>query len=230
MRQALLAATIVLALAACSTDDDTQGASPDAAGADIAQSSDAAEAPGAPGSDGATTAAGNKPVDGKQAGVYTHTFTHKRQSYQVDIVSGVASSTVTITSKGLTLSNKPLKKTVAGLFKSAEMTDLDADGEPEIYVFMQSADTGDRASVIVVASDQGRRMVEVSMPDLAADAKNSAGYRGKDEFAIVEKVLARRFPLHDDRGEPTGTMRQMQYKLAKGANGPELKLDQVAEF
>lgn len=230
MRQVLLAATLVLALAACSTDDDTQGASPDAAGAGVAQPSDAVEAPGAPGGDGATPAAANKPRDGKQAGVYSQTFTHKRQSYQVDIASGVASSTVTITPRGLTLSNKPITKTVDGLFKGAEMADLDADGEPEIYVFMKSTDTGDRASVIVVASDQGRRMVEVPVPDLAADAKNSAGYRGKDEFAIVEKVLARRFPLHDDSGEPIGTMRQMQYKLAKGGNGPELKLDHVAEF
>lgn len=228
MRQALLAATLVLALGACSTDDDTPGAASDAAAADAAQA--AAEAPGtAAGADAAQAAAG-KGKDGKQAGVYSQTFTHKRQSYQVEIASGVASSTITITPKGLTLSNRPLKKTVDGLFKRAEMADLDVDGEPEIYLFMQSADTGDRASVIAVASDQGRRMVEVPMADLAADAKNSAGYRGKDEFAIVENVLARRFPLHDDSGEPTGTMRQMQYKLAKGASGPELKLDQVAEF
>jgi hypothetical protein len=230
MRQVLLAATIVLALAACSTDDDAQGASPDAAAADAAQPSDAAGAPGAAAGDGATPAAAGKDKDGKQAGVYSQTFTHKRQSYQVEIASGVASSTLTITPKGLTLSNKALKKTVDGLFKGAEMADLDADGEPELYVFMQSPEGQRHGSVIVVASDQGRRMVEVPVPDLAADAKNSAGYLGGDEFAIVETVLARRFPLHDGSGEPTGTMRQMQYKLAKGAAGPEMKLDSVAEF
>jgi hypothetical protein len=229
MRQALLAATLVLALGACSTDDDTPGAPSDAAAADATQA--AGEGSGTAAGDGAAQAvAAGKGKDGKQAGVYSQTFTHKRQSYQVDIASGVASSTVTITPKGLTLSNKPIKKTVDGLFKGAEMADLDADGEPEIYVFMKSTDAGDHVSVIVAASDQGRRMVEVPMPDLAADAKNSSGYRGKDEFAIVEKVLARRFPLHDDSGEPIGTMRQMQYKLARGGNGPELKLDHVAEF
>jgi len=225
MRQPLLAATLVLALAACSGDDTAEGAAPDAAGADAAQAQVTADAVAA--GNGATGAAG---TEGKRVGVYSQTFTHKRQSYAVEVASGVARSTVTITPKGLTLSNKPVKKEMDGLFTRAEMADLDADGEPEIYVFVKSAETGDYASAFAAASDQGRRIVEVPVPDLAADAKNSDGYRGADEFAIVENVLARRFPLHDASGEPTGTMRQLQYKLVKGAAGPELKLDHVAEF
>lgn len=228
MRQPLLAATLVLALAACSGDEEAQSASPDAAGADAAQAQTAtADAPGAAAGDGAAASASN---DAKRAAVYSQTFTHKRQSYLVEVSSAVTSSTVTITPKGLTLSNKVLKKDVDGLLTRAELADIDADGEPEVYVFMQSPEGLRRGEAIIVASDQGRRMVEVPVPDLAADAKNSAGYRGGDEFAIVEKVLARRFPLFDDSGEPTGTMRQLQYKLVKGASGPELKLDHAAEF
>lgn len=226
MRQALLAATLVFALSACSGDDAAQGASSDAASADAAQASGAAAEAAAAGNDAAAPARRN----GKQAGVYSQTFTHKRQSYQVEVGSGVTSSTVTITPKGLSLSSKPLKKEVAGLFVRAEMADIDADGEPELYIFMQSPEGQRHGSAIVVASDQGRRMVEVPVPELSADAKNSAGYRGGDEFAIVEKVLARRFPLHDADGEPTGTMRQLQYKLVKGAAGPTLKLEHAAEF
>lgn len=228
MRQTLLAATLVLAMAACSGDDAAQDASSDASTAD------AAAAEGTPGAsaDTAAAAASAKAAasNAKRTPVFTQTFTHKRQSYALEVASGVTRSTVTITPKGLTLSNKPVKKEMDGLFTRAEMADLDADGEPEIYVFMKSAETGDKASAFAAASDQGRRIVEVPVPDLAADAKNSTGYRGSDEFAIVEKVLARRFPLHDASGEPTGTMRQMQYKLVKGVNGPEFKLEHVAEF
>lgn len=225
MRQSVLAVTLVLALAACSGDDDAQGASADAAGADAAQSRAGAAADVSAG--GATVPTG---TDARRAAVFSQTFTHKRQSYLVEVGSGVTSSAVTITPKGLTLSNKPLKKDVDGLFVGAQMADLDVDGEPEVYIFMRSPEGLRRGAAIVVASEQGRRMVEVPVPDLASDAKNSAGYRGGDEFAIVEKVLARRFPLHDDSGEATGTMRQLQYKLVKGATGPELKLDHAAEF
>ena len=227
MRQVLLAATLVFALSACGSDEaappdasagpDTAGAAPPSTG----------EAPGASGAAGPQAAAAQ---DAKRTPVFTRTFTHERQSYTVEVSSGLSHSSITITPKGLTLSNKPVTGQREGLFSGAEMADIDADGQPEIYVFLKSTATDDHASAFVVTTDQGRRLVEVPVPDLAADAKNSTGYRGSDEFAIVETVLARRFPLHDAGGEPTGTMRQMQYKLVKGATGPELKLDQVAEF
>lgn len=223
MRQTLLAATLVLALAACSGDDTAEGAVPDAASAEAAQ----APADAATAGDGARAASGK---NARRTTVYSQTFTHKRQSYMVDVDAAGTRSTVTVTPKGMGLSNKVITRQIDGVFNRAQMADLDGDGEPEIYVFLKSADGRDRASAFIVASDQGRRMVEVPVPDLAADAKHSAGYRGGDEFAIVEKVLARRFPLHDAGGEPTGTMRQMQYKLVKGASGPELKLDQAPEF
>lgn len=227
MRQALLAATLVFALSACGSDDDAaQDASASPASPDAVAAS-AAEAPGGGARGPNASAAGE---DAKRTPVFSQTFTHKRQSYAVEVASGVTHSTVTVTPKGLTLSNKPVTGQIDGLFTRAQMADLDADGEPELYVFLKTAETGDYASAFVAASDQGRRLVEVPVPDLAADAKNSTGYRGSDEFAIVEKVLARRFPLHDASGEPIGTMRQMQYTLVKGATGPELKLDQVAEF
>lgn len=226
MRQPLLAATLVLALAACS-GDDAGGAAPDAASADAAQAQGATDASGAPATHGANAAAGK---DAKGTTVYSETFTHKRQSYVVEVDAAGTRSTVTVTPKGMGLSNKAVARQIDGVFNRAQMADLDGDGEPEIYVFLKSTDGRDRASAFIVASDQGRRMVEVPVPDLAADAKHSAGYRGADEFAIVEKVLARRFPLHDDSGEPIGTMRQLQYKLVKGASGPELKLDQAPEF
>ena len=88
----------------------------------------------------------------------------------------------------------------------------------------------DRLGNLVTDEDVAGDWKDYVVPDLAADAKNSAGYRGGHEFAIVEKVLARRFPLHDDSGEPTGTMRQLQYKLVKGVAGPTLKLHQAPEF
>ncbi|MBX3713758.1 MAG: lipoprotein [Lysobacter sp.] len=225
MRQPLLAATLVLALAACSGGDTAEGAVPDAASAEAAQAQ--ADAATAAAGDGARAASGK---NARRTAVYSQTFTHKRQSYMVDVDAAGTRSTVTVTPKGMGLSNKVITRQIDGVFNRAQMADLDGDGEPEIYVFLKSADGRDRASAFIVASDQGRRMVEVPVPDLAADAKHSAGYRGGDEFAIVEKVLARRFPLHDAGGEPTGTMRQMQYKLVKGASGPELKLDQAPEF
>jgi hypothetical protein len=69
------------------------------------------------------------------------------------------------------------------------------------------------------------------MPDLPAEA--ARGYQGHDEFAVVESVLARRFPIYRASGidsRPSGAMRQLQYRLVPGEASWQLKLDRVAEF
>ena len=56
------------------------------------------------------------------------------------------------------------------------------------------------------------------------------GYLGQDEFAVLEGVLGRRFPIHGDGGALTGKTRQMQYRLAAGEAGWTLKPDRITEF
>jgi hypothetical protein len=56
---------------------------------------------------------------------------------------------------------------------------------------------------------------------------------GHDEFAVVENVLARRFPVYrpgDTNAKPTGGVRQLQYKLVPGEAGWLLKLDRKVDF
>jgi hypothetical protein len=56
---------------------------------------------------------------------------------------------------------------------------------------------------------------------------------GHDEFAVVEGIVAQRFPIYnqgDSNAKPTGKMRQLQYKLKQGEAGWVMKLDRVTEF
>jgi hypothetical protein len=73
----------------------------------------------------------------------------------------------------------------------------------------------------------------IAFPALEDDPENAKGYRGHDEFAVLEGVVGRRFPIYPDdkiRPEPTGKMRQIQYKLVPGEASWMLKIDRVAEF
>jgi hypothetical protein len=51
-------------------------------------------------------------------------------------------------------------------------------------------------------------------------------------MAVVETVLARRFPIYGagDPPVPTGQTRQLQYKLKPGEAGWVLSLDRVVEY
>ena len=63
------------------------------------------------------------------------------------------------------------------------------------------------------------------------DAK--IGYMGHDEFAIVENTFVRRFPVYkpeDTNANPTGGMRQIQYKLVDGEASRLFKVDKIVEY
>jgi hypothetical protein len=141
--------------------------------------------------------------------------------------------TVTITPSGLAIDNSPTKKEVDGHVVLAEVADLDVDGSPEIYVYVQSAGSGSYASLVAYAANKKKSLSEIYLPPITDDARASKGYMGHDEFRVVESTLVRRFPVYregDTNAKPTGGTRQIQYKLAAGEAGWLLRADKVVEY
>ena len=78
-----------------------------------------------------------------------------------------------------------------------------------------------------------KSLSQVSFPEIDPESKEAKGYQGHDEFAVVETVLARRFPIYlkgDSNAEPTGGTRQIQYRLKAGEAGWLLEVEKVIEF
>jgi len=144
-----------------------------------------------------------------------------------------AANTITITPSGLKEDNRAVSADIKGVVKNVEVADINADGAPEIYVFVAET-TGDmRGSLIAYSTNKKKSLTAIFLPALEDDAKNVKGYRGRDDFAVVEGVIARRFPIFPvdpAKTEPTGKMRQLQYKLHAGEAGWVLKVDKVIEF
>ncbi len=83
------------------------------------------------------------------------------------------------------------------------------------------------------AVNDGKSMTPIYLPPITDDAKASKGYMGHDEFAVLENVLGRRFPVYkegDTNAAPAGKTRQLQYKLVPGESGWVLKLKNITEF
>ena len=99
---------------------------------------------------------------------------------------------------------------VEGQVVEAEVADLDADGSPEIYVYVQSAGSGSYGSLVAFAANKKKSLSDIYLPPIADDPKASKGYMGHDEFRVVENTLVRRFPVYRDgdaNAKPTGGMR-----------------------
>ena len=142
-------------------------------------------------------------------------------------------NTLRIVPAGLAIDNSPIERTVEGRVTGAEVADLNADGSPELYVYVASADRRARGSLVAYSPNQRKSLSEIYLPPIAEDKAASQGYRGRDEYAVLEGVLGHRFPVYRDGDAddlPTGGMRQLQYKLVPGEAGWLLKKDRMVDF
>jgi hypothetical protein len=139
-------------------------------------------------------------------------------------------ATVTITPSGLEIDNSAVTRPIDRRVKDAEIADLDVDQSPEIYVYLTS-DTGD--SLVALSANKRKSLSDIYLPPLDETPGATVGYRGHDAFAVGEGRLLRRFPVYrdgDSDTEPTGGMRQLQYRLEPGEAGWRLVVDQVLAY
>ena len=113
------------------------------------------------------------------------------------------------------------------------MADLNGDGSPEIYTYINSAGSGSYGTLVAYAANDKKSLSEIYLPPLVDDKENSRGYMGHDEFAVVESYLVRRFPVYlkgDINANPTGGTRQLQYKLKQGEASWVLELKKSISY
>ena len=140
---------------------------------------------------------------------------------------------LTVVPGGLEIDNSPITREVDGEVVFAEVADLDVDGSPEVYIYVRSAGSGPYGSLVALAANNRKSLADIYLPTIADDPKAAKGYLGHDEFRVVESTLVRRFPVYregDSNAQPTGGMRQIQYKLAAGEAGWYLRPDKVVEY
>lgn len=138
-----------------------------------------------------------------------------------------------IVPSGLAVDNTPIERQVDGQVVGAELADLNADGSPELYVYLRSAGSGSHGSLLAYGANRRRSLSEIALPALTDTPGADKGYRGHDQFAVVENRLVRRFPVYNDgdsNAVPSGGVRQLQYKLMPGEALWQLAVDRVVEY
>jgi len=135
---------------------------------------------------------------------------------------------LTIVPSGLAIDNTPIVRAIDGQITGAEVADLNADGSPEVYVYIRSAGSGSYGALVAFGVKQRQSLREIHLPPVSEDAKAAQGYMGHDDFAVVEGTLVRRFPIYrdtDSNAAPSGGMRQLHYTLQAGEASWQLQLD-----
>ncbi len=108
---------------------------------------------------------------------------------------------------------------IKGRVTTCEIDDLNGDGFPDMLIFTMSGPKGAYGDAYAIVSAGNKRFVPVGLPDVQLDAKYKEGYRGQDEFSLVEGTLMRKYPIYkaEDTDKPTGGKRVIQYQLSGNA-------------
>jgi len=151
-------------------------------------------------------------------------------TFNVVSPNAATSNTVTVSTTGLEIDNSDWSQDVDGIVIGAEVADLNVDGSPEVYVYVKSPSADAKGSVVAYVANNRKSLSRAFMAPLSDTPGAEKGYQGQDEFAVLEGVLGRRFPIHDEAGAPVGKLRQLQYTLNAGEAGWILKVDKILEF
>jgi len=84
--------------------------------------------------------------------------------------------------------------------------DMDADGNPEIFIHAKGGDKDSYLNMYVYEFNDEGSSQEIRFPELTASTKKA--YHGKDSIFVKEGALFREFPLYDEADtaalKPTG--------------------------
>jgi hypothetical protein len=164
------------------------------------------------------------------AGGFDQTLALQGVTFHVMCPNQGSINVLRIEPQGLKKGNAVISKEIEGTITGAEVADLNADGSPEIYVYVASAGSGSYGSLVAYAANRKKSLTEIYLPPLEDNPKAMKGYMGHDELGVVERYLVRRFPVYRDQdiaSQPTGGMRQIQYILNPSKYGWTLKVDKV---
>lgn len=132
---------------------------------------------------------------------------------------------VSIFSPNLKYGKESIINKIEGNIVFSEIADLNADGSPEVYMYIENQkENRVYSSLLAYSVNNGLSMSEIYLAPLSHDKKAFDKYEGNDEFRVVENTLIRRFPIKDNK------TKQIQYKLVAGEATWQLKIDKVMEY
>jgi len=103
---------------------------------------------------------------------------------------------------------------------SSEIDDLNQDGFVDLIIYILES-TG-KINLFCISSKGDEMIQPIFFPDITNDTQLSKGYRGRDEYKLVEGILFRKFPIFVSDTtikEPTKKARQIMYRVVEGDRG-----------
>jgi hypothetical protein len=117
-----------------------------------------------------------------------------------------------------------------GKIVDAWNTDMDADGNPEVFIQSKGSGEGSYLNMYVYEFNSSGSAQQIRFPDLSSATKKS--YRGMDTLYLKDGKLMRGFPLfkeEDQTSKPTAGKKLIEYDLRGNSFSVREILDRPAK-
>jgi hypothetical protein len=145
-------------------------------------------------------------------------------TFHVQSASAEGKTQILLTPTGLSEVNTPIRTPITGTITEAEVSDMNADGSPEVFVYIRNPGGEARGAFYAWSANRKKSLSDIHLQELPDNDPALAGHQGKDEYAVVEGSFIRRFAIVG------GKTRQLQYKLKAGEAGWQLKFVRMVEY
>jgi len=127
---------------------------------------------------------------------------------------------------------RPVSFILRGRVAKAEIDDLNGDGYPDLVLYVYSDSNAIYGSVYAFVSQANKSITGCVLPDPMMDGKINQGYKGHDQFSLMQGYLLEKFPIYktgDDKDQPTGGTRVILYQLVPN-DGSGVKFQKVRNY
>ena len=122
---------------------------------------------------------------------------------------------------------------IKGKISRLDIDDLNNDSYPDLIIYLYTGIDGVFGTVYAFMSSENKSIMAVALPDAMLDGKIKDGYRGHDQFSLLEGLLMQEFPIYkpdDEKDKPTGGKRFVQYQVVStGDGGFKFKIIRIYE-
>jgi hypothetical protein len=157
-------------------------------------------------------------VHGQKAVRYDSTLKIGKTGYRVFCMNrATEKNMLNIRPIGFKAEVREINLELKGRVLSSEIEDLNNDGFPDLVIFL--ADNTNKVNLFSIASKENETLEPIFLPDITNDMLMSKGYRGFDEYKLVEGILFRKFPIYEADTAikvPTPKVRQIMYRVVRG--------------
>lgn len=121
---------------------------------------------------------------------------------------------------------------IRGRVAKAEIDDLNGDGYPDVVLYIYIDSSAIYGTVYAFVSKANKSIIPCFLPDPVMDGQINQGYKGHDQFSLMEGYLLEKFPIYkagDDKNKPSGGTRAILYQLVPD-EGDRFKFQKVRNY